>query len=98
VETDPHDHTLLRLLYVAGLRVSEACALRWRDLAPRDAGAAGQVTVFGRGGKTRVVLLPPGVWREVSALRGPGGARARTTPCSAPRRAGTSIPRRSTAW
>jgi integrase len=73
LEADARDHALLRLLYLGGLRVSEACALRWRDLAPRDGGGAGQVTVFGKGGKTRVVLLPAGVWRELSALRGSAG-------------------------
>ena len=62
------DRALLRLLYAAGLRVSEACALRWRDCAPR--GDAGQITVFGKGGKTRSVLLSPATWQEVSGLRG----------------------------
>jgi integrase/recombinase XerD len=71
LEADARNHALLRLLYLGGLRVSEACALRWRDLAPRD--DAGQVTVFGKGGRTRVVLLPAGVWRELSALRGSAG-------------------------
>jgi integrase/recombinase XerD len=73
LEADARNHALLRLLYLGGLRVSEACALRWRDLAPRDGDDAGQVTVFGKGGKTRVVLLPAGVWRELSALRGSAG-------------------------
>ncbi len=63
--------TLLRLIYGAGLRVSEACALRWRDLVSRD--DAGQLTVFGKGGKTRIILLPGGLWRRVEALRGPAG-------------------------
>ncbi len=67
LEADPRNHALLRLLYVAGLRISEACGLRWRDLTPRD--DAGQVTVFGKGGKTGIVLLPAPVWREVGALR-----------------------------
>jgi len=43
----------------AFLRVSELAALRWRDLQPRD--DAGQVTIFGKGGKTRVVLRPASV-------------------------------------
>ena len=30
---------------------------------------AAQVTVFGKGSKTRVVLLPPSVWAELVALR-----------------------------
>jgi integrase/recombinase XerD len=68
LEGDPRDHCLIRLLYIAGLRRSEACGLRWRDCAKR--GSAGQVTVFGKGGKTRAVLLPPSMWRELVGLRG----------------------------
>jgi site-specific recombinase XerD len=71
LETNPRNHALLRLLYAGALRVSELCALTWRDLQPRE--DAGQVTVFGKGGKTRVVLLTPGVWSELTALRGSGG-------------------------
>jgi integrase/recombinase XerD len=67
----PRDRALLRLLYAGGLRVSEAVALSWRDLQPRQGGGrdSGQVTVYGKGGKTRVVLLPASVWRELRALR-----------------------------
>ncbi len=68
LEPDRRNHALLRLLYLAGLRLSEAAGLAWRDLRKR--GAGGQVTVFGKGGKTRVVLLPAGLWRELMALRG----------------------------
>ncbi len=74
LEADPRNHALLRLLYVAGLHISEACGLRWRDLTPRD--DAGQVTVFGKGGKTGIVLLPAPAWREVVALRDGAGADA----------------------
>jgi integrase/recombinase XerD len=68
LEPDRRNHALLRLLYLAGLRLSEAAALHWRDLRKR--GAGGQVTVFGKGGKTRAVLLPASLWRELAALRG----------------------------
>lgn len=68
----PRDRALLRLLYLAGLRVSEACALRWRDLQAR--GSAGLVTVFGKGGKTRVIALRPAIWQELQQLR--DGAKA----------------------
>jgi integrase/recombinase XerD len=71
LETNPRNHALLRLLYAGALRVSELCALTWRDLQSRE--DAGQVTVFGKGGKTRVVLLTPGVWSELTALRGTAG-------------------------
>jgi len=47
----PRDRVLLHLLYAAGLRVSEACQLRWRNL--RTNGDAGQITVFGKKGRIR---------------------------------------------
>ena len=65
------DATLVRLLYSAGLRISEACGLHWRDLTERD--DAGQLNVFGKGGKTRVILLPASMWARLSALRGNAG-------------------------
>jgi len=68
LETDPRNAALLRLIYAAGLRISEACGLRWRDLTQRD--DAGQVTVFGKRGKTRVVRLPSPVWQRLVVLRG----------------------------
>ncbi len=68
LETNERDRVILRLLYAGGLRVSELCALKWRDLKPRH--QSGQVTVFGKGGKTRTVLLPLGVWQELEQLRG----------------------------
>jgi len=71
LETNPRNHAMLRLLYAGGLRVSEAAGLRWRDLTEREQG--GQVTAFGKGGKTRAVVLPQSVWDEIAALRGEAG-------------------------
>ena len=62
------DRAIIRLLYFAGLRVSELCALKWRDLKAR--GDSGQITVFGKGDKTRTVLVPKGVWKEICELKG----------------------------
>ncbi len=45
------DRALLELFYSSGLRLSEVCALRWSDLDF----AQGLVSVFGKGGKQRVV-------------------------------------------
>src|ERR1035437_4299217 len=73
VETDakPRDRVLLRLLYAAGLRVSEACGLLWRNVRPRgDSG----LTVFGKNGRTRSIALTAGLWSELTALRGIAGA------------------------
>ncbi|CCQ65032.1 Integrase [Crocosphaera watsonii WH 0402] len=68
LEPSERNRVMLRLLYAGGLRVSELCALKWRDLKPRH--QLGQVTVFGKGGKTRTVLLPQGVWEELCQLKG----------------------------
>ena len=53
METDakPRDKALIRLLYAAGLRVSEACGLLWRNVRPR--GDSGKITVFGKNGQRR---------------------------------------------
>jgi site-specific recombinase XerD len=74
LEPDQRNRVLLAILYAAGLRVSEACGLRWRNLQPR--GDAGQILVHGKGGRTRVVLLPPGVWVQLLGLRATAGLDA----------------------
>jgi integrase/recombinase XerD len=62
------DHVLLKLLYATGARVSELCGLKWRDAVPRQ--DAGQLTVFGKGGKTRTILLKPAVWWQLLSIKG----------------------------
>ena len=47
------DQAMLELFYSSGLRLSELCALRWRDLDLAD----GLVTVLGKGSKQRSVPL-----------------------------------------
>jgi len=68
-ERNPRNAALLYFLYAAGARVSEVAAIRWRDLQARSDG--GQATIFGKGGKTRAVLIPATVWRRVQQLRTP---------------------------
>lgn len=78
-EKDPRNHAVLRLLYAGGLRVSELTDLKWRDLKERDVQdheAGGQVTVFGKGGKTRHVLLSVATWRKLMELRNGGDSDA----------------------
>ncbi len=70
-EATPRNRALLRTLYGAGLRVSELCGLKWRDVAERDDSA--QITVFGKGGRTRHVLLSQGTWEALKAIRGDAG-------------------------
>lgn len=72
LEPNFRNRVMLKLLYAAGLRVSELCGLRWRDLQARNE-AEGQINVYGKGGKTRVVLLPITIWRELANLRSAAG-------------------------
>jgi site-specific recombinase XerD len=67
LEPSTRNRVLLRLLYAAGGRVSEICGLKWRDVQSR--GEAGQITLFGKGGKTRTILLSPDTWQELIAIR-----------------------------
>jgi integrase/recombinase XerD len=71
LEPNPRNQALLRLLYSCGLRISEACGLCWRDL--KGAKSGGQATVFGKGGKTRAVLIQAKLWRLLQALKRDAG-------------------------
>lgn len=61
------DNTLLRVLYASAGRISEVCGLTWADLQPN--GDSGQVTLFGKGGKTRAVKLSKATWQALQAMR-----------------------------
>ncbi len=74
LEPMPRNQSVLRLLYGAGLRVSELCGLGWRDMQERE--DAGQITVYGKGGKTRHVLLSSGTWDALTDIRGEAGDAA----------------------
>ena len=80
------DRVLLKLLYVTGIRVSELCGLKWCDALARQEG--GQITVFGKGGKTRTVLLKPKVWQQLLSVK--GEARA-VDPLFASRKGGGAL-------
>lgn len=66
-ERNPRNIVLLTLLYASGIRVSELCGLRWQDVQERENG--GQISVYGKGGKTRTILLPLSVWEKIMSLR-----------------------------
>ena len=57
------DAIMLLLMYGCGLRVSEVIGLTWDDLKKHNDG--GKVTVFGKGSKTRVVIIPDWLWVKV---------------------------------
>lgn len=73
-ETNLRNHVLLRMFYASGGRLSDLEDLRWRDVQERpdldgpDTQSGGQVTFYGKGGKTRSVALYHKVWRLIKAL------------------------------
>ena len=71
LEANPRNRAVLLLLYASGVRVSELCGLCWRDVQAKSEGS--QITVFGKGGKTRAVQLPVSVAALVGKLRGEAG-------------------------
>lgn len=71
LERHPRNATILATLYHTGVRISELCGLCWRDLIPRDEG--GQLSVMGKGSKTRPILLRAAIWNRINLLRGPAG-------------------------
>lgn len=69
LELNARNKLLLQFLYFSGARASEVAQLRWRDLKSAK-GERGQVTLLGKGGKTRIVALPTVLWQELMQLRG----------------------------
>ncbi|MGK7934979.1 MAG: tyrosine-type recombinase/integrase [Xenococcaceae cyanobacterium] len=57
------DRLMLSLMYGCGLRVSEVINLTWNDF--KKHGDGGKATVFGKGSKTRVVLIPDKLWQQI---------------------------------
>ena len=72
LEPDQRNQALLTLLYASGVRVGELCGLCWRDVQAN--GEGGQITVFGKGGKTRAVQLPASAWKFLEKMRGNAGS------------------------
>ncbi len=68
LEPNHRNRVMLTVLYASAVRVSELCGLCWRDV--RANGEGGQITVFGKGGKTRAIQLPGSVWKLLETLRG----------------------------
>lgn len=66
------DRLLLRLLYLTGARVGEIASLRWRDIKPNRDGL-GQVTLFGKGDRTRFVVIKADLYKQLMEYRGKKG-------------------------
>lgn len=63
------DRLMLRFLYVTWLRVDEAAGARWGRTSSR--GGHKYLTVRGKGGKTRTILLPTALYNELLKLMPP---------------------------
>ena len=62
------ENVLLSLLYVAGLRATEAGRLQWKDCLERSNGL-GQISVLGKRQKRRSIVISPEVWEKLMSLR-----------------------------
>ena len=83
------DRALLELFYSSGLRLSELCGLRWRDLDLAD----GLVTVLGKGRKQRSVPVGSHARAALAAWRDSGQAPAGSDDPVFPGRNGPITPR-----
>jgi site-specific recombinase XerD len=68
LEPNERNQVLLTLLYASGARRGELAGLRWHNLQMTV--LTGQITVFGKGGKTRSIQLPGSLWKKLQRLRG----------------------------
>jgi site-specific recombinase XerD len=84
--SEGRNRVMLKLLYTSGIRVSEVCGLKWCDALPRKEG--GQITVFGKGGKTRTILLKPKIWLQLLSIKGQAKA---TDPIFASRKGAAAL-------
>ena len=75
-EKELRNHLILKTLYQTGVRVSELCGLRWKDLTPRPEIETAQLTVYGKRGKTRHIPLKKELAQELMEFRGDAQANA----------------------
>lgn len=71
----PRDKTLLTVIFYSGARVSEVISLQWRNVRENPNG--GQLTLFGKGGKQRVVAIPPAIYEALCELRETANGKAK---------------------
>jgi integrase/recombinase XerD len=69
------DRLMFDLAYFGGLRVSELVSLTWAQVIRRDSGEA-QLSIIGKGSKSREVLIPAVIATRLFASRGDAPAPA----------------------
>ena len=62
-EEKPRNQLLLRVIFYSGTRVSEVIGMRWRHVKPNKEG--GQLSVFGKGGDSRTILIPIEIYQAM---------------------------------
>ncbi|MCB0383765.1 MAG: tyrosine-type recombinase/integrase [Bdellovibrionales bacterium] len=67
-EESPRNRVLMKLLYFSGMRVSELCGLRLKDLIKKS-NSDTKIQILGKGGVARVILVPSEVIREIFEYR-----------------------------
>lgn len=85
--TNVRDRLILRFLYTTAARVSEVESLKWKDIRPNRDGK-GQVTLFGKGDKTRVVIIPAGLYQDLIKF---GGSESAESPVFLSRQKGEAL-------
>lgn len=63
LESNSTHRLILKTLYSTGARVSELCGLKWRDLKRNC--DRGQITIQGKGSKTRIIAIPSNLMAEL---------------------------------
>jgi integrase/recombinase XerD len=66
-EDKPHNQLLLKVIFYSGTRASEVLGLKWRHVKPNTEG--GQLTVFGKGGDIRTVIVPTEIYAALETRR-----------------------------
>jgi len=69
LEPKRRNRAMLRVAYLTGLRVSEICGLRWRDIHAEGPDGPLMAVMGGRG-KPRRVVIPVSILRELVELQG----------------------------
>lgn len=68
MEPNPRNKRLLEFLYFTGIRAEEVCNLKWKHLQQRS--LEGQIQVYGKGKKTRHLLIDADTWLMVIQSKG----------------------------
>lgn len=68
LEPDERNKVLIRVLFSSGIRASEASGMRQCDVQVRGRGQ-GQITVLGKGNRTRTILLSATTFAALESIR-----------------------------